>query len=143
MTTLTIVPGKLDLEFYGGDDVHFTLKFKREVTPATDPVTYEYFLPDGALSAMIRKEPGCDTAYSCEIATDETDPVNPFAVVTVPSEVTAALVIDQPMTSRYVKEELITAPMFVGSWDLQSNSGPGEIRTHVFGSVTAIGEVTR
>ena len=142
MTTLSIVPGKLDLEFYGGDDVHFTIKFKREVTPATDPVSYEYFLPDGTLSAMIRKEPGCDIGYNCTITTDETDPDNPFAVVTVPSTVTAALVVDQPTSSRYVKEELITAPMFVGSWDLQSDNA-GEVRTHVFGSVIAIGEVTR
>ena len=142
MSILTIIPGSLDLEFYGGDDVRFVARFKREVSPATDPITYEYYMPPGTPKAMIRPEPNCSTGWDLVVTKDETDPLDPFIVVSVPSEVSAAVVVDAPTVSQYIKDVLITAPMFIGNWDLQFDNA-GDIRTYMFGKVTAIGEVTR
>lgn len=132
MATLNIVPPILDIVAYGGDDTNIVFNITNE-----DEEPYEFV---GTHSASIRVDENSDESWEIEINTDTGVPGK--AILKVPSEVAAELVVDATTESIYVKDDLVTAPMFKGVWDWQYDNA-GEIRTLVRGSITVIGEVTR
>lgn len=131
MATLNIIPPRLDLVVYGGDDsrIAFTL------TSNDDP--YEFV---GTQKAQVRLDANSVDAWDLEVELDTQ--VDGKAYLLIPSEVAAELVVDAELTSKYVGDQLVTAPMFTGVWDWQYTNGD-EVKTLVFGSIVIIGEVTR
>lgn len=130
MATLNIVPPKLDLVAYGGDDT-------RVVFTPTDSDGNPVDMSAGVHTASIRVEPNADKYWAMEASY-----VNGKVLVTVPSEVTAELVVDATEESMYIGNEYVEAPMFLGVWDWQYANGL-DVRTMVYGNITIIGEVTR
>lgn len=130
MANLNIVPPKLDLIAYGGDDT-------RVVFTTTDGDGNPVLLDEGVHTASIRVEPNADESWDIDVSY-----VDGKVLLTVPSEVTAELVVDATEESIYVGDEFVQAPMFLGVWDWQYANGL-DIRTMVYGNITIIGEVTR
>jgi hypothetical protein len=132
MATLNIVPPILDIVAYGGDDTNIVFNITDDAENA-----YEFI---GTHTASIRVDENSEDSWEIEINTDTG--VDGKAILKVPSEVTAELVVDATTESIYVGDELVTAPMFIGVWDWQYDNN-GEIRTLVRGKITVIGEVTK
>lgn len=132
MSNLNILPASLNLSLYGGDDSLISLNLK-DGTGAPLPVV-------GTISATLRLNQNDLTSYAFVVTLDPLDDSHFW--ITLPSEVSAALVVDATQASKWIDDELITAPMFQGKWDLQADNG-GDIRTLVYGSILIIGEVTR
>lgn len=130
MANIQITPAKLDITAYGGDDTTIAFTLTQEAVP------YEYV---GTHASQIRPEINSDTKYDLQIQITE-EPGK--ALLIIPSEVAAEVVVDAPIVKKYIGETLIEAPMFEGYWDWNYVDN-GEVRTIVFGEITVIGEVTR
>lgn len=131
MATINIVPPRLDIVAYGGDDTRIVFNLEENGDP---------YILTGTQSAQIRLDQNADEFWEIEI---EADPdVDGRAYLTIPSEVAAELVVDAEVDSKYIGDELVTAPMFIGVWDWQFDNG-GDVKTLVFGDMTIIGEVTK
>jgi hypothetical protein len=130
MATLNIVPPKLDLIAYGGDDT-------RVVFTTTDSEGAPVLLEEGTHTASIRVNANAEESYPIDVSY-----VDGKVLLSIPSEVTAELVVDAAEESIYIGDEYIHAPMFLGVWDWQYANGL-DVRTMVYGNITIIGEVTR
>jgi len=131
MATINIVPPRLDIVAYGGDDTRIVFNLEEGGDP---------YILTGTQSAQIRLDQNSEDFWELEI---EADPdVDGRAYLTIPSEIAAELVIDAEVDSKYIGDELVTAPMFIGVWDWQFDNG-GDVKTLVFGDMTIIGEVTK
>lgn len=127
--TLNALPGMLDLVIYAGDNT----KIQFDITSAEQP-----FTPPGTQAATMRDSYDATIAYSFTL---ENDPlIDGRVFMTVPTE-TAELIVGAPLCSKYVGDDLITAPMWSGVWDWQYTDG-GDVHTIAAGKVTIIGEVT-
>jgi len=132
MPTLNIVPPKLDIVAYGGDDT----KIAFNLTDGNGDVVALV----GEHTSQIRPDANSKTYWDLTVTLDSE--VSGRATITVPSEVAAELVVDATMETIYVGDDLVSGPMFIGVWDWQYNDN-GEIRTMVHGDITVIGEVTK
>lgn len=128
MANLSTIPPRLDLQAYGGDDTTITLKFKNS--------SGAYFVPSGTLTAQIRVTPEA-TDYNALTIVKNVDSVS----VTVPGTVARALADASATASVYVGNDLVTAPIWFGVWDLQETAGTS--RTLCFGNIAIVSEVTR
>ena len=128
--TLTALPGMLDLVLYAGD----ATKIQFDLTSGGNP-----WVAPGTLKAQMRPEYGSTTVYEFTVVADEL--VDGRYWVTVPP--TAALVVDAPLCSKYVNDDLVTAPMWQGVWDWQWTEIDASVHTITAGKVTVIGEVTK
>lgn len=131
MATINIVPPRLDIIAYGGDDTRIVFNLEENSVP---------YVLTGTQTAQIRPNQNSEDFWEIEI---EADPeIDGRAYLTIPSEVAAEVVVDATEESKYIGDELVTAPMFIGVWDWQFDNG-GDIKTLVFGDITIIGEVTK
>jgi hypothetical protein len=131
MATINLVPPRLDIIAYGGDDTRIVFNLQQDEEP---------YVFTGTQSAQIRVSQNGEDSWDLEVELDTE--VDGRAYVTIPSEVAAELVVDAEVESVYVGDELVTAPMFIGVWDWQFDNG-GDVKTLVFGDIKIIGEVTR
>lgn len=131
MATINVVPPRLDIVAYGGDDTRLVFNLVQN----DDPYVFA-----GTQSAQVRVDQNATESWTLDIELDTE--VDGRAYLTIPSEVAAELVVDAAVASKYVGDELVTAPMFIGVWDWQFDNG-GDVKTLVFGDITIIGEVTR
>ena len=131
MATINLVPPRLDIIAYGGDDTRIVFNLQQDEEP---------YVFTGTQSAQIRVSQNGEDSWDLEVELDTE--VDGRAYVTIPSEVAAELVVDAEVESFYVGYELVTAPMFIGVWDWQFDNG-GDVKTLVFGDIKIIGEVTR
>lgn len=131
MATINLVPPRLDIVAYGGDDTRLVFNLVQDEAP---------YVFTGTQKAQIRVNQNATEAWDLDIELDTE--VDGRAYLTIPSEVAAELVVDATVESKYVGDELVVAPMFVGVWDWQFDNG-GDVKTLVFGDITIIGEVTK
>lgn len=130
MANLSTMPARLDLQAYGGDDTNIILKFK--------DANGAYFIPAGTLTAQARASVEDTTAYDLTVTKDTgTTSVK----ITIPGTVSSPLALASEVTTIYVANDQVTAPVWFGVWDLQESNT--ETRTLCFGSVAFVGEVTR
>jgi len=131
MATINLVPPRLDVVAYGGDDTRIVFNLEQDGDP------YEF---TGTQKAQIRVTQNGEDAWDLDVELDEE--VAGRAYLTISSETAAELVVGATEESKYIGDELIVAPMFVGVWDWQFDNG-GDVKTLVFGDITIIGEVTK
>lgn len=131
MASINIVPPRLDIVAYGGDDTRLVFN----LLDGEDPYTFT-----GTQAAQFRPDQNSDVYWDITVELDEE--VAGRAYLTISSEDAAEAVVDATDDSIYIGEELVTAPMFKGVWDWQFDNG-GDVKTLVFGDITIIGEVTR
>lgn len=131
MATINIVPPRLDIVAYGGDDTRIVFNLEQDE---------EAYVFTGTQSAQIRADQNSEDYWDIDVELDVD--IDGRAYLTIPSEVAAELVVDAETQSIYIGDELVTAPMFLGVWDWQFDNG-GDVKTLVFGDIKIIGEVTR
>lgn len=131
MATINVVPPRLDIVAYGGDDTRIVFNLVQNDEP---------YVFTGTQSAQIRVTQNDDKSWELDIELDEE--VDGKAYLTISSEIAAELVVDATIESLYISDTLVTAPMFKGVWDWQFDNG-GDVKTLVYGDITIIGEVTR
>ena len=131
MATLNTLPPKLDLVVYAGDDTRIQMDF------VSGSVAYDFI---GTLSAQIRELDTSTTSYAVTVTEDPVVTGRLFLVI--PSETSEALIALGSMASKYIGDELVTATMWSGKWDLQIANGT-DVKTLVFGNVVVVGEITK